>query len=76
VASVVSGRAANKGEQKEMLDEKTTLENITYRNGKVYSRKDHQKAIENLAKGRIISAQRRKAEPTISKIARIHEGRR
>ncbi len=53
-----------------MLDEKATLENITYKNGKVYSKKDHQKAIENLTKGRIISAQRRKAEPTVSKIAR------
>ncbi len=55
---------------REMLDEKATLENITYKNGKVYSKKDHQKAIENLTKGRIISAQRRKAEPTISKISR------
>ncbi len=53
-----------------MLDEKATLENITYKNGKVYSKKDHQKAIENLTKGRIISAQRRKAEPTVSKISR------
>jgi hypothetical protein len=36
-----------------MLNENTTLENIIYKNGKMYSRKNHQKAIENLTKGRI-----------------------
>jgi len=42
------GTGGQQGRTREMLDEKATIENITYKNGKVYSKKDHQKAIETL----------------------------